>query len=144
MCIFLCFYHLSFLFSLKHRTLLTHTNKLFSLLTLRRPADNAAVRGRCPGVLRDPQYVEAGGRRRDCGPLRFGLHHPQWQRPPQVHPPVRHAVEASQEHPRGPRVGDQRHLGHSRAAGAASRSERQVPAAGRCGSLHTRARPLQR
>lgn len=110
---------------------------------IRWPSTTVAVWGRCPGVLWDSQYVEAGRYCWDPGPLRFGLHHPQWQRPPQVHTPIRRALELSQEHPSGPRMGDQWDLSHTCAPGTASRSERQVPAARQCGSLHTRAPPLQ-
>lgn len=88
--------------------------------------------------------MEAGGYCGDRRTVRCGLHHPQRQRPSQVHPPVRCAVEASQEHPHRPRMGDQRYLGHSRAPGTEARSERQISAARQRPLLHTGAQPLQR
>lgn len=110
----------------------------------RRPSDDAAVRSRRPGVLHRSQPVEARGPRWDYGPLRAGVHHPLRQRPLQVREPVGRDLEPPQGDPRGARVGDQRHLRHARAAGAAARPERQIPGARQRDSLHTRARAVQR
>lgn len=111
---------------------------------LRRPSSDAAVWSRRPGVLWRSQFVEAGGHCRDPGPLRPGLHHSHRQRPPQVNTPDRHVLDPPQEHPRGPGVGDQRHLGDARAPGTAARSQHQVPAARQRGPLHTGAQAVQR
>lgn len=114
-----------------------------SLFLLRCSSADAALWGGCPWVLWGPQSMETGGYHWDCGPIRLGLHHPQWQWPPQVHPSVRHSVEVPQEHPCGPRVGNQWNLSNPCSPSLASRSECQVPASKQGGPLHTREWPLQ-